>query len=116
MHVQPLSYADNYYLICLTTACRKSSLHVCCLQAAGSSTESDMNPPASPPVGPRASSSAALPPAAHQHAPSEAYELEDLDEDWLALLNALDTRLLEVCCWIPTFNILHGHHTRPWPR
>lgn len=35
-------------------------------------------------------------PAAHKHAPSEAYELEDLDEDWLALLNALDNRLLEV--------------------
>ena len=66
-----------------------------------------MTPPASPPVGPRASSSAALPPAAHQHAPSEAYELEDLDEDWLALLNALDTRLLEVRRWSFIFGTLH---------
>ena len=34
--------------------------------------------------------------AAHRHAPSEAYELEDLDEDWVAMLNMLDSRLLEV--------------------
>lgn len=34
--------------------------------------------------------------AAHKHAPSEAYELEDLDEDWVAMLNMLDNRLLEV--------------------
>lgn len=38
-----------------------------------------------------------LTPTTHKHAPSEAYELEDLDEDWLALLSTLDTRLLEVC-------------------
>ncbi len=34
--------------------------------------------------------------AAHKHAPSDAYELEDLDEDWVAMLNVLDSRLLEV--------------------
>jgi hypothetical protein len=34
--------------------------------------------------------------AAHKHAPSDAYELEDLDEDWVAMLNVLDNRLLEV--------------------
>lgn len=34
--------------------------------------------------------------AAHRHAPSEAYELEDLDEEWVAMLNMLDSRLLEV--------------------
>lgn len=34
--------------------------------------------------------------AAHKHAPSEAYELEDLDEEWVAMLNVLDSRLLEV--------------------
>ena len=40
--------------------------------------------------------------AAHKHAPSEAYELEDLDEDWVAMLNVLDSRLLEVgCAWGP---------------
>ena len=38
----------------------------------------------------------ATPSAAHKHAPSEAYELEDLDEDWVAMLNMLDSRLLEV--------------------
>lgn len=107
MHAQPWSNAGDYHLISWATACSKSALHVCCLQAAGSSKESEMTPPASPPVGPRASSSAALYPAVHQHAPSEAYELEDLDEDWLALLNALDTRLLEVRCWISTFDTLH---------
>lgn len=34
--------------------------------------------------------------AAHKHAPSDAYELEDLDEEWVAMLNVLDSRLLEV--------------------
>ncbi|KAL0048675.1 hypothetical protein WJX82_008438 [Trebouxia sp. C0006] len=34
--------------------------------------------------------------AAHKHVPSDAYELEDLDEDWVAMLNVLDNRLLEV--------------------
>ena len=34
--------------------------------------------------------------AAHKHAASEAYELEDLDEEWVAMLNVLDSRLLEV--------------------
>ncbi|KAL0043039.1 hypothetical protein WJX79_007569 [Trebouxia sp. C0005] len=34
--------------------------------------------------------------AAHKHAPSDAYELEDLDEDWVAMLNVLDNKLLEV--------------------
>ena len=33
--------------------------------------------------------------AAHKHAPSDAYELEDLDEDWVAMLNVLDNKLLE---------------------
>ena len=42
------------------------------------------------------SSSIATAGAAHKHAPSEAYELEDLDEDWVAMLNVLDSRLLEV--------------------
>lgn len=41
-------------------------------------------------------SSIATASAAHRHAPSEAYELEDLDEDWVAMLNMLDSRLLEV--------------------
>ena len=38
----------------------------------------------------------ATPTAAHKHAPSDAYELEDLDEEWVAMLNVLDSRLLEV--------------------
>ena len=41
-------------------------------------------------------SSIATASAAHKHAPSDAYELEDLDEDWVAMLNVLDSRLLEV--------------------
>ena len=46
--------------------------------------------------------------AAHRHAPSEAYELEDLDEDWVAMLNMLDNRLLEVRVHQRTCNIVHS--------
>lgn len=53
--------------------------------------------PASPgPEGSRMGAGTATAKTAHKHAPSEAYELEDLDEDWVAMLNMLDNRLLEV--------------------
>ena len=32
----------------------------------------------------------------HKHAPSDAYEMDDLDSDWQALLNELDDRMCEV--------------------
>ena len=49
--------------------------------------------------------------AAHKHAPSEAYELEDLDEEWVAMLNVLDSRLLEVTGPINAAACLLGSHT-----
>lgn len=61
-------------------------------------------------------SSIATASAAHRHAPSEAYELEDLDEDWVAMLNVLDSRLLEVGHKpLQSFdNIGVWHAYRPW--
>ena len=52
--------------------------------------------PGPAPASLRDSATIATAAAAHRHAPSEAYELEDLDEDWVAMLNVLDNRLLEV--------------------
>ena len=35
--------------------------------------------------------------ARHKHAPSDAFELDDLDEDWVKLLQAVDDMLCQVC-------------------
>ena len=66
------------------------------LQAQDTSS-AEVGPPTANATSTAASMVVGSPAAAHKHAASEAYELEDLDEDWLALLNALDTRLMEVC-------------------
>ena len=74
-------------------------------QALGSNSAEVESPPADNATSTAASTGVSSPAAAHKHAASEAYELEDLDEDWLALLNALDTRLMEVCLWCSSVNV-----------
>ena len=76
----------------------------CALQAKADTSKQSAYSAAAAPISLKSSASIATPAAAHKHAPSEAYELEDLDEDWVAMLNVLDNRLLEVkidllaCC------------------
>ncbi|DBA76416.1 TPA: hypothetical protein ACH3X1_010119 [Trebouxia sp. C0004] len=59
-------------------------------------SSSTLTPGPAGPVSFRNGANVATSSAAHKHAPSDAYELEDLDEDWVAMLNVLDNRLLEV--------------------
>ncbi len=59
-------------------------------------SSSTLTPGPAGPVSFRDGANVATASAAHKHAPSDAYELEDLDEDWVAMLNVLDNRLLEV--------------------
>ena len=68
----------------------------CVLQVAQSQESSRVAHTDPAQAGPGKGSSTATASAAHKHAPSEAYELEDLDEEWIAMLNMLDSRLLEV--------------------
>ena len=69
---------------------------LCASQAKGDTSKQSAHSAAAAPASLRNSATIATPAAAHKHAPSEAYELEDLDEDWVAMLNVLDNRLLEV--------------------
>ena len=82
-----------YHCACNFSAHRFT--HACCApQTKADASKQSPHSAAAPSL--KDSTSIATPAAAHKHAPSEAYELEDLDEDWVAMLNVLDSRLLEV--------------------